>query len=304
MNRNIKSHLALLGANMIYGINYVIAKGIMPDYMLPRAIILFRVSVVLLVLWMLQFLFPREKVSGRDLARIAICAIFGIAVNQIMFFEGLNLTTPINASIIITSIPVLVLIFSHFILKEKITSLKVIGIILGGTGSMIIILSSGTGDILSGGFVGNFFIGINATSYALYLVLIKPMMAKYSPITVLKWLFFFGAIIIFPFTFSTLRATSFSIIPVNIWFSIGFVVFGATLAVYFLNNYSLKTVSPSINGTYIYLQPFIASVLSVIFAKDHLTMLKIIASLLIMAGVFLVTRKKKLKAISLEEINK
>lgn len=295
MNHNLKSHFALLGANTIYGLNYVIAKGIMPDYMMPKAIIFIRVSITVIVFGILHFIMPKEKVEKRDLFKMALCAIFGVAINQILFFEGLNLSTPINASIIITVIPVMILIFAHYILKERITALKVFGIILGATGALIVILSAGKGDFKSATMLGNFLIFINALSWALYLVLIKPLMEKYDSLTVMKWVFFFGLIIIFPFTVKSFSITSFVTIPFKIWMSISFVVFGATIVAYFLNNYSLKTVSPSVNGIYIYLQPMIASVVAILFGKDELTVFKTIAALLIMAGVYFVTRKPQNK---------
>ena len=290
MNQNLKSHLALLGANTIYGLNYVIAKGIMPDYLMPKAIIFLRVIVTVLVFGILHFIIPSEKVEKRDLFKMALCAVFGVAINQILFFEGLNLSTPINASIIITAIPVIIMIFSHYILKEKITTIKVVGIILGAAGALMIILSAGSGDFKSSTMLGNLLIFINATSWALYLVLIKPLMKKYDSITIMKWVFFFGLIIIFPFTFKSFMTSSFITIPFHIWMSVLFVVFAATVIAYFLNNYSLKTVSPSVNGIYIYLQPLIASVVAILFGKDELTVIKTIAALLIMAGVYFVTR--------------
>lgn len=294
MNQNLKAHLALLTANTIYGLNYVIAKGIMPDYMMPKAIIFLRVIVTVLVFGILHFILPSRKVEKRDLFKLALCAVFGVAINQILFFEGLNLSTPINASIIITVIPVLIIIFSHYILKEKITAIKVFGIILGATGAIIVILSSGKGDFKSGTMIGNLLIFVNAASWALYLVLIKPLMEKYDSITVMKWVFFFGLFIIFPFTFTSFTETSFITIPFNIWMSVSFVVFAATIIAYFLNNYSLKSVSPSVNGIYIYLQPLIASVVAILFGKDQLTLLKTIAAVLIMAGVYFVTRRPKI----------
>lgn len=295
MNRLLKTHLALLGANVIYGLNYVIAKGIMPDYLLPKAIIFIRVSVTVIMFGIIHFLAPKEKVEKRDLFKLALCALFGVALNQLLFFEGLNLSTPINASIIITIIPVLILVFAHFILKDNITKAKVAGIILGATGALIVILSSGKSDFRSSTMLGNLFILINAASWSFYLVLIKPLMEKYNDFTVMKWVFFFGLIIISPFTFPTFLSSSLSTIPFNIWLSVAFVVFGATIIAYFLNNYSLKTISPSINGIYIYLQPLIASVVSIIYGKDQLNIYKIIAAILIMTGVFLVTRRKAVK---------
>ncbi len=293
MSRILKSHIALLGANTIYGLNYVIAKGIMPDFLMPRAIIFIRVITTVVVFWLLHFLLPSERVERRDHIKFALSAIFGVAINQILFFEGLNLSTPINASIIITVIPVLILVFAHFILKERITGMKVAGIVLGASGALLVILSAGSGDFKLNTMLGNLMIFINALSWALYLVLIKPLMEKYDSFTVMKWVFLYGLVIVTPFTFRSFYISDLDAIPFSIWMSVAFVVFGATILAYFLNNYSLKTVSPSVNGIYIYLQPLIASVVAVLLGKDDISATDVIAAVLIMAGVYLVTRRKK-----------
>jgi len=271
----------------------VIAKGIMPDHLMPKSIIFIRVAVTVVVFGILHLILPSQKVEKRDLFKLALAAVFGVAVNQILFFEGLNLSTPINASIIITSIPVMILIFSHYFLKEKITPIRVFGIILGATGALMVILAAGKGDFKSDTMLGNFLILINAASWAFYLVLIKPLMEKYDSLTAMKWVFFYGLIILFPFTFNSFITSDFSAIPFSIWMSVSFVVFGATIIAYFLNNYSLKSVSPNVNGIYIYIQPLIASVVAILFGKDELTLSKTIAALLIMAGVYFVTKKPK-----------
>lgn len=228
---------------------------------------------------------------------MAFCSVFGVATNQILFFEGLNLTTPINASIIMTVTPMVILIFSHFILKEKITNLKVSGIILGATGALIIIFAAGTADFRLNMLLGNFMILMNATSWSFYLVLVKPLMGKYNSPTIMKWMFLFGFIIIFPFSIGTVISSSFHQIPVNIWLSIGFVVFITTGFGYYLNNYSLRTISPNVNGIYIYLQPLIASIVAIVFGKDKLTVISLVAAILIMAGVYFVTRQPTLKSL-------
>ena len=297
MNKHYKSHLALLGANTIYGLNYVIAKGLMPDYLAPKAIIFIRVLITVIIFWILHFFMPSEKVERRDMFKLALCAIFGVALNQILFFEGLNLTTPINASIIITSIPIQILIFAHFFLKERITAMKVGGILLGASGALLVILSAGLGDFKTGTMLGNLMVLINSACWALYLVLIKPLMEKYDSFTVMKWIFLWGLIIIFPFTFLPFVQSSFSTIPFNMWLSVAFVVFGATILGYFLNNYSLKTLSPSINGIYIYLQPLIAAIVSIVFGKDTLSITDVISALLIMAGVYFVPANRKIGLI-------
>jgi drug/metabolite transporter (DMT)-like permease len=295
LNQNLKSHLAIIGANTIYGLNYVIAKGIMPDFLSPRAIIFLRVSGTVILFWILNLFLPSEKVEKRDLLRMALCSVFGVGVNQISFFEGLNRTTPISASIITTAIPILILLFSHFILKEKITGVKVFGIILGACGALMIILSAGTGDFRLNTLLGNFMILTSAASWALYLVLVKPLMGKYDSLTIMKWIFFFGFIIICPFSFRMVASSSFASIPFGIWMSILFVVFINTGFAYYLINYSLKTVSPNVNAIYIYLQPLVASLVAIISGKDKLTVIDLIAAVLIMAGVYLITQQPKLR---------
>jgi drug/metabolite transporter (DMT)-like permease len=292
----ILAHLAVIGANVIYGLNYVIAKGIMPDYLQPRVIILFRVLGAMLVFQLVSLFFPKEKVSRKDMWRLAFSAVFGIAVNQIMFFEGLNLSTPINASIIMVGTPILVLVFSYFIIGDSISINKLIGIALGAVGASWLILRTGSVTFSSGTFVGNLFILINASSYALFLVLIKPLMKKYSPLTIMKWLFSFGFIYVLPFGVHLALQTDYSGIPFNIWLSVAYVILFTTVLAYFLNNFSLKTISPAINSSYIYLQPFLATMVAIALGKDSLTWTEIIAALFIFTGVYFVSRKTVLRS--------
>ncbi|MCF6342464.1 MAG: DMT family transporter [Bacteroidales bacterium] len=287
----ILAHLAVIGANVIYGLNYVIAKGIMPDYLQPRVIILFRVLGAMIIFQFVSLLFPKEKVHRKDMWRLALCAVFGIAVNQIMFFEGLNLTTPINASIIMVGTPILVLVFSHFLIDERMSTNKIIGIFLGGLGASWLILRGGNFSLSSGTFVGNLLIVINASSYALFLVLVKPLMTKYSPVTIMKWLFTFGFFFILPFSVQLTIDSNFAFIPFKIWMSVAYVILFTTVLAYFLNNFSLKNISPTMNSSYIYLQPFLASLVALTLGKDRLTWTEVIAALFIFTGVYFVSRK-------------
>ncbi|HEY9115604.1 MAG TPA: DMT family transporter [Bacteroidales bacterium] len=294
---NLPAHLAVIGANVIYGINYVVAKGIMPDYLQPRMIILLRVVFAALIFWLVSSIFPKEKVTRKDLLRLALCGFFGVAVNQIFFFEGLNLTTPINASIIMVGTPILVMVFSHFLLKEKITTRKMLGIALGFTGAAFLILSHGQLSFASGTFTGNIFILINASSYGLFLVLVKPLMKKYNPLTVMKWVFTFGMLYVIPVSVSLISKTDFAAIPFNIWLSIAYVILFTTILAYFLNNYSLTRISPTVNSSYIYLQPFLAAVVAILAGKDRLTWIEVIAAVLIFSGVYFVSSKAKKNGI-------
>lgn len=295
MKVNLKAQGALLIANIIYGLNFVIAKGIMPDYMAPRAIIFLRISGALIVFSLIHLFFVKERIDKKDVLRLALCGLFGIAINQILFFEGLNLSTPINASIIMTCSPILVLIYSFFLLKEKITSLKIIGISLGTIGASIIILSSGEFSFSSATFTGNILIILNAASYSLYLVVVKPLMNKYSPLTIMKWVFTFGFMWSFPFCIGPISKTDFSAIPPNIWLSIFYVIIGTTIFAYLLLNYALKFVSPVVNSSYIYSQPVIVSLVAVLYMNETLTLIESASAVLIFIGVYFVSvRKEKL----------
>lgn len=287
------AHLAVLGANIIYGINYVVAKGIMPDYLEPRAIIFLRVASASIIFWIVSSFFPKEKVARKDLFKLAYISFFGIALNQIMFFEGLNLTTPINASIIMVGIPIIVMVFSHYIIGDKLTVNKIIGIVFGFLGAAYLILQSGSISFSANTFTGNIFILINATSYGLFLVLVKPLMAKYSPLTIMKWVFLFGVIYVTPVSINLVVAADYGVIPTNIWFSIGFVILFTTVFAYLLNNYSLTSLSPTTNSAYIYSQPVIASIVALSVGKDSLSSAVVIAAALIFTGVYFVSFKKK-----------
>ena len=293
MNRKLLlAHFAILGANLIYGINYVVAKGIMPDYLEPRAIILIRVLGATIVFWIAGLFSTKQKVEKKDLLRLALISFFGVALNQVMFFEGLNLTTPINASIIMVGIPILVLVFSHFIIGDRLNRNKVVGIALGFTGAAYLILQGGNFTFTSGTFLGNLFIFVNVSSYAFFLVMVKPLMKKYTPITIMKWVFLFGLIYVIPVSINLAVESDYSSIPTDIWMSIGYVVIFTTVLAYFLNNYSLKAISPTVNSAYIYLQPVIASVIAISFGKDELTITELIAAGLIFTGVYFVSFKK------------
>ena len=300
MNKTLFAHLALLGANLIYAINYSFAKDVMPDFIMPSGFILLRVIGALLLFALSYFLFVKEKVERKDIFRLAICGVFGVAINQLLFFEGLNLTTPINAAIVMTTNPILVIFLSFLIIKEPITFNKSAGILLGLVGASILILKGGSIDFSSNYQIGNLFVFINAVSYGLYLVIVKPMMEKYHPITVMFYVFSFGLLYVLPFGFTNLADVNWAIIPSNIYWEIAFVVVCTTFIAYLLNSSALKQLSPSTVSIYIYLQPILATLFAIFWGADSLDGQKIIAAILIFFGVYLVSvrslrvRKQKL----------
>ena len=294
MNSNLKPHLAVLGANIIYGLNYTIAKDVMPEYIPPFGFIFCRVAGALLLFWSI-FAFNYEKIEKKDLLLLAVCGFFGVAANQLMFFYGLNLTTPINAGIIMTSNPILVLIASAIILKNKITLTKVSGIALGIVGALLLLLFKNNFSFGSETIVGDTFIFLNAMSYGTYLVIAVPLMKKYKPITVITWVFTFGFIYVSPFGFTEFTEIAWSTFSTKIWLEFAFVIICTTFFAYLLNIYGLKKLNPSTVSTYIYLQPLLAAAFAIWVGKDSLDWIKIVAAILIFSGVYLVSKTKSLK---------
>tara|TARA_R110002049_G_scaffold280816_3_gene460252 strand:+ start:1733 stop:2635 length:903 start_codon:yes stop_codon:yes gene_type:complete len=298
LSKTVKAHLALLGANLIYGVNYSIAKLVMPEFIEPFGFIFCRVLGALLLFWGLHAFMKSEKIDRKDYWRLFICGAFGVAGNQLSFFYGLNITTPINAAIIMTSNPVLVLIMSSIILKERISGIKLGGIFLGLSGAVGLILFNNSLSISTENIAGDLFIFINATSYAIYLVLVKPLMNKYEPITVMKWVFLFGFLFVFPFGFNQFTEIDWNSFTSNTWLAFLFVVIATTFFAYLFNIYALKSVNPSVVSIYIYSQPIVATMVALLIGQDELNLLKMVSALMIFVGVYMVSRKPKLKTVS------
>jgi drug/metabolite transporter (DMT)-like permease len=295
LNKIIFAHLALFIVNLIYALNYSIAKDVMPEYINPSGFILLRVLGGVSLFFLFFKIFINERINNSDLPRFALCGLFGVAINQLFFFEGLNLTTPINAAIIMTTNPILVIVISALLIREKISLMKIIGIIFGFIGACNLILNSGDFSFNNNFLTGNFLVFINATSYALYLVLVKNLMKKYNPITVMFYVFFFGLIFVFPFGYENVMLIDLQIFTTEIYLKVLFVIIFTTFIAYLFNGFALKSLTPATVSVYIYLQPLLASLIALFLNVDTLDMQKIISALFIFTAVFLVSMPKKVK---------
>lgn len=292
MNARALALLAATGASVIYGINHTIAKGLMPDIVGPFAFILLRVGGAAILFWMISPWFPSQKIDRADYWRFLVCALCGMVLNMNMFFKGLQLSTPINSSVVITLTPVLLLIMSAAFLKERITWIKAFGIGLGMIGAMLLIFfgvktQANAPNIPLGNLL---FIG-NATSYAIYLILVKPLVAKYDSITLMKYFFLIAAFINIPIGWGEFSQIDWAGLQVDAIWKIVFVIVGTTFLTYLFNIYALKQLSPSTIGAFIYLQPVIAALFALAVGSDTLSPLRVGAAALIFFGVFLSTRK-------------
>ena len=288
---NGKAHLALFGVALIYGANYLIAKvALNSGYIEPSAFIFLRVSFATLIFWGIDRYWVRERVARADWAWFALCALFGVAINQLFFFYGLQLTSPINASLLMTTTPILVLLAASVLLKERITALKLSGIGLGAAGAVLLILHGKKFAYQKADALGDVLIFVNATAYAIYLVLVRRLMRRYHFVTVIKWGFTFGWLYVLPVAWNDLGGVQWAAFTPAIWWSIAYVLVFTSFAAYFLNAYALKQVSPAIVSAYIYLQPVLAALFSLWFDQEPLTPVKLLAGSLIFLGVFLVSR--------------
>lgn len=290
-----KRNLALLAAttvSAIYGLTFTVAKDVMPKYIDAYGFILLRVAGASFLFWLFWLFMPKEKVALNDLPRIAAAAFFGVALNMLTFFKGLSYTSPIAASVIMVATPIIVLILSAVILKEKIRKQKLLGILLGMAGTAFLILYGKSVGDSKNAVWGNFLVFVNAVSYGLYLILVKKLMNKYNAFTFIKWIYLFGLIMVLPFGWNELQTVQWSGIPMNIGWEIGFVVVFTTFLAYLLNLLSMKELSPEAVAVFIYLQPVFATVFAIGLGKDELNWVKILSAVFIFSGVYLVTKKK------------
>lgn len=300
MSSTARAHIALFLVNALYGAGHIVAKGVMPNFIGPSGFILLRVASATVLFWILYLIFSREKIAKKDFLLLAVCGLFGVTVNQLFFFNGLNLSSSVNSGIIMTVNPILVVILSFFILKERLTAFRIFGILLGAAGAILLTLTSGKSG--SSSILGDTFLFLNALSYAVYLIISKPLMKKYSPLTVVTYVFTFGLIfvLLFPPSTQELSAVDFASIPSHVWWKIVYVILGVTFLTYLLTMVGLKHLSPSVSSAYIYLQPvlllFFIFLLSFFNVSQEyskaITADKFLYMALIFGGVYLVSKSK------------
>jgi drug/metabolite transporter (DMT)-like permease len=296
MPKNFWAHMALLAVALIYGANFIIAKSVMPDPIEPTSFIALRVIGAAVLFWIIAIR-KIELPKREDWWRFIACAITGVATNQLLFFNGLALTSPVNASIIMTSNPIIVMVLSAIFLKQAITATRMAGVALGAVGASMLLWSS-NGDVNgNSSLLGDVFILLNSISYAIYLVMVKPLMQKYHPLDIVAWTFFIAIALVFPFGGMGLKAVAWSALDSWQWFCVAFVIVCTTFLTYLFNILAIHRLSPTIASSYIYLQPVFAGLFALVLAsvveRDYtrdISWFKIGCALMIVVGVYLVSR--------------
>lgn len=291
MSNRAPALLAATAATSIYGINHTLAKGLMPDHIQPFGFIMLRVGGAAIIFWLIGLFQSDRTIQREDISRLIAASIFGMVINMLLFFKGLSLTTPINSSVIVTLSPLLVFVLSAILIREKITWLKALGVLIGLGGAIsLIIFGKQTTFNAPNIPLGNALIIVNALSFGMYLIVVRPLTRKYKTITLMKWLFLTAFVINFPITFSEFSQVEWSNLPFSAIWRMGFVVLGTTCLTYLLNTYALRHLSASTIGVFVYLQPVIAIVYAILSGADQLTLTKILAGIAVFAGVFMVTK--------------
>lgn len=288
--RKLGGHLALLTANLLFGLNVPIAKSVLSsEVMSPMVLNLFRMVGAASLFWLVSLFVKSERVATKDIAMLFVASLLGVQVNQMSYMFGLSMTTPIDASIISTLVPIITMVLAALYLKEPITWKKVAGVMIGASGAMLLITSSQT--TISGrdsSLMGNLLCILSTVSFASYLAFCKPLINRYSPITLMKWMFLFAAICCVPVCYQDLSEVDFSAISQKVYLGTAYVVVMATFVAYVLISIGQKSLRPTLVGMYIYVQPLVASIAAITVGMDTFGWQKAIAVMLVFTGVYFV----------------
>lgn len=263
---------------------------ISPEVIKPFALNVFRVGLSLILFWIV-WLFGKTSagIERKDVGRFLFCGVAGVAINQMFFIKGLTMTSTIHASLLILATPLLITVFAFWVLKEKLTLQKGIGLFLGIGGAVLLIVNKESSSHATDYLLGDLFILINAISYAVYFILVKPLMQRYSPLHVIRWVFTFGFFFILPFGFTEVQEIQLTSFTMQHWIAFFSVVVTGTFLAYYFNAYGIQHLGAGITGSYIYTQPIFAVAIATVFLDEVLSIEKIIAGCAIFTGVFLVS---------------
>lgn len=287
------AHIALVFTNLFFAINLTAVKHLTnTELVKPFGLNIVRIGVCVLLFWILYLFNPaKNNIEKSDRKRLFLCALTGIAINQLFFIKGLSLTYSIHAALLLLITPILIVFIAAWILKEKLGILKISGLALGVSGALVLILAKDNSGNAAQTLLGDVFIIINAISYTIYFILVKPLMQKYNPLVILRWIFTIGFILVLPFGWTEFTQIPWERYTAIDFTSIGLIVIGGTFLAYLFNLYGIKILGASIAGFYIYTQPVFAALIAMLFLHEDLALYKIIAAVLIFSGVYLANKQ-------------
>ena len=292
----MKGHILILTANILFGISVPVFKYLLNSGMPPETIAFLRAAVTCVLFWLLSLFLPRQRVTHRDLGLLAVCGLCGVGINQLLFVVGLRMTSPVDGSIIASATPIFALLLAAVILREPVTKRKLLGVMLGVGGGLLLVF--GSAHAASGGssVLGDTMIAVNYMVYALYLVLSRSLAGRYSAVTIMKWMFLVATVALFPFSagelghIATFHASAFR--PMQLY-GLLYVTVGSTFIAFLLVTCSLKSLRPTTVSMYNYVQPMVACVVAIAIGQDVFSILKLGSLLLVFTGVYFVTTSRR-----------
>jgi drug/metabolite transporter (DMT)-like permease len=289
MKKEYLAHIFLIIESLLYAGSYTLANDAMA-FISPFELTLLRAIFAALIFGTVQFISVREKVEKKDLMLMAICSLFGIVISNVLFFGGLDLTTPVNASLLTLTAPLFLILFA-ILVRGEIEVGKLIGVFVASLGGLFLILGdTGLASDAANPVLGNIMVGASAGSYAIYLTLIRPLLFKYHPLTILRWLFTFGIIYLTPVWGYGLTKVAWGEFTSGAWVALGFILICITFITFLLNTFALKVLDASIVSTYIYTTPLFTAFLGIIVDGHNSSFNLFIAGILILFGGYLVSQ--------------
>lgn len=294
MSDKWKGHVAVLCANLIFGLNIPVSKALLTQWMTPFGYMAARTLVATIVFWVIQGFLPKEKVTPKDLAIIATGGIMGFVVSQSLTAVSLQYTSPVYFSLIVALSPLVVMLLAAVFLKEPITGKKMAGVVLGIAGALLMIAQIDNSTSGKNSLWGIFLAVISVTAFSVYLIIIRSVAQKYTTVTQMKWMFLFAAIILVPlgcteYSEQTLFSAAWG--WAGVW-ELAFVTILATSVAYFLTPFGMKYLRVTTVSVYMNLQPIVSSVAAICVGQDNFSWDKPLAAVLVIAGAYVVSTSR------------
>lgn len=294
MNKNIQGHLFALTANILWGLMAPIGKSALVEFS-ALSVTTFRMVGAAACFWLLSLFCKHEQVDHRDMLKIFFAALFALVFNQGVYIFGLSLTSPIDASIVTTTLPIVTMIVAAVYLKEPVTHKKVLGIFVGAMGAFILIMSSQGAESGNGSIIGDLLCLLAQISFSVYLTVFKSLSQRYSPITLNKWMFVYASMCYIPFSYRDVATIEWNGVSTAALLQVGYVVVGGSFLAYIFIMSAQRLLRPTVVSMYNYMQPIVASTAAIILGLGMFTPEKGIAIVLVFLGVYIVTQSKSRK---------
>lgn len=294
INKNVQGHLFALTANVLWGLMSPIGKSALVEFS-ALSVTTFRMVGAAACFWLLSLFCKREQVDHRDMLKIFFASLFALVFNQGVFIFGLSLTSPIDASIVTTTLPIVTMIIAAIYLKEPVTNMKVLGIFVGAMGALILIMSSQTAGSGNSSILGDLLCLVAQISFSIYLTVFKGLSQKYSPITLNKWMFVYASMCYIPFSYHDVAGIQWAEISTVAYLQAGYVVLGGSFLAYIFIMTAQRLMRPTVVSMYNYMQPIVASIAAIIMGLGVFGWEKGVAVALVFLGVYIVTQSKSRK---------